>query len=70
MHEKEFEAEKILQARGPVQQRFYEVQWKGFAERTWEPARHLDLCAAVKAFWDESSYSVEMTLPEQAGEHR
>ena len=33
--EKEFEVEKILQARGSVRHRFYEVQWKGFAERTW-----------------------------------
>ena len=52
-----------------MQQRFYEVQWKDFEERTWEPARHLDLFFDVKAFWAESSYSVEITLPEQAGEH-
>ena len=58
LHEKKFEGENILQARVSVQHRFYEVQWKGFAERTWEPARHLDLCDAVKAFWAESSYSV------------
>ena len=70
MHEKDFEVENILQARGSVQRRFYEVQWKGFTERTWEPARHLNTCAVVEEFWAESSYSVEMTFPEQAGEHR
>ena len=64
------EVENILQARGSVQRRFYEVQWKGFTERTWDPARHLDSCAAVEEFWAESSYSVEMTFSEQAGEHR
>ena len=70
MHEKDFEVENILQARGSVKHRFYEVQWKGYTERTWEPARHFNTCAAVEEFWAESSYSVEMTLPEQAGEHR
>ena len=70
VHEKDFEVENILQARGSVQHRFYEVQRKGFAERTWEPARYLDLCAAVEEFWAESSYSVDVTFPEQAGEHR
>ena len=34
VHEKDFEVENILQARGSVQHRFYEVQWKGFTERT------------------------------------
>ena len=64
VHEKDFEVENILQARGSVQHRFYEVQWKGFTERTWEPARHVYSCAAVEEFWADSSYSVEMTLPE------
>ena len=35
VHEKDFEVENILQAHESVQHRFYEVQWKGFAERTW-----------------------------------
>ena len=70
VHEKYFEVENILQAHGSVQNRFYEVQWKGFAERTWDPARHLDLCAAVEALRAESSYSVEMTFPEQEEDHR
>ena len=70
VNEKDFEVENILQARRSVQHRFYEVQWKGFTERTWEPARHLNTCADVEEFWAESSYSVEMTLPEQAGEHK
>ena len=30
VYEKDFEVENILQARGSVQHRFYEVQWKGF----------------------------------------
>ena len=30
----------------------------------------MNTCAAVEEFWAESSYSVEMTLLEQAGEHR
>ena len=70
VHEKDFDVENILQTRGSVQRRFYEVQWKGFTERTWEPARHLNTCADVEAFWAESSYSAEMTLLEQAGEQK
>ena len=62
VHEKDFEVENILQARGSVQHMFYEVHWKGFTEWTWGPARHLDSCASVEEFWAESSYSVEMTL--------
>ena len=70
--EQEFEVDKVLQARGPPQYRFYEVLWAGYSleEATWEPARHLLDCAAVDAFWVASDRSISDHLPEQLRDHR
>ena len=43
--EEDYEVDRVLQARGPPEYRFYQVLWKGDwgdKQKTWEPSRHLD----------------------------
>ena len=52
---------------------FYQVLWKGDwgdKQKTWEPYRHLDYCAAVDEYWADSSRGIAEKAPELPGEHR
>ena len=71
----EFPVDRILQARGPLEHRYYQVLWAGYTkaeceELPWEPARHLLDCAALDEYWATAQAQITDHLPEQAGEHR
>ena len=55
-YEEEYAIERILEARGLPERRFYLTKWEGYPEEesTWEPARHFDGAeATVERFWEE-----------------
>ena len=55
MGEKDWPVERVIEARGTVEQRFYFVQWKGDWEpskkRTWIPASWCNCKTAIAEFW-------------------
>ena len=70
----DFEVQSILDARGPADNRFFLVKWKGRNtstktihgtlpnrrwQNTWEPARYLDGAqASVDAYWESSPHNL------------
>ena len=75
-YEERFEVERIVQARGPPQNRFYQIQWAGWPAPTWdqywEPARYLDEGGedTVDSFWSQFPEGYRSRTLERSGEHR
>jgi hypothetical protein len=69
MGEKEWPVERVIEARGTAEQRFYFVQWKGDWEpckkRTWIPASWCTCKALLAEFWERKGLCPDTdALPE------
>ena len=73
VYEEEYEVDRIVEARGLPERRFYLTEWKGYSkeEATWEPARHFENGQKhIEKFWNDHPDLDPNMIIEIDGEHR